>query len=209
MFKRDTVKTAMKEFWNERYAADGYIYGTAPNDFLKEHIDAFPAGGRILSLAEGEGRNAVFLAQNGLEVIGVDYAAQGRIKALDFAAQQNVEIDYQIADLTEYNVGRSQWDGIIWIFCHLPSHDRRSLYQKAKEGIKSGGTFLLEAFNERQIDHDTGGPKDPDLLISCAELEDAYTGWEALHSVETNRPFDEGSGHKGTGYVTQFIARKP
>lgn len=195
-------------FWNERFGGADYAYGDTANDFLRAHAGLFAAGSRILSLAEGEGRNGVFLAQQGCAVRGVDFSAEGRKKALQLAQARGVTLDYALADLTRYDMGGAAWDGVVSIFCHLGQAERPALHAAIKRALKPGGVLLLEAYNSRQLAFGTGGPKDPTHLIGVAELQDAFRGFDIMLAQEIERTVQEGRYHDGPSAVTQFIARK-
>jgi SAM-dependent methyltransferase len=196
-------------FWDERYKSDAYLYGAEPNDFLREHADLFRPGGRVLSLAEGEGRNAVFLAEQGCAVHGVDFSFEGQAKALDLAKARGVAIDYLLADLTCYDMGDGRWDAVVSIFCHLASRDRPPLYSAIRTALKPGGIFLLEGYNSGQLSYSTGGPTDADYLTSLDLLIEAFDGFEIVLARDVVHDIREGLGHTGSGSVTQFIVRKP
>jgi len=200
---------AGSEFWDTRYREKEYVYGVSPNDFLRGHAALFKAGDQVLSLAEGEGRNAVFLAQQGCQVRGVDFSTEGRNKALRLAHTQGVKIDYDVADLTQYEMGEAKWDGIVSIFCHLVDRVRPALYRSIKRGLKPGGVFFLESYNKKQLEHDTGGPRDAAHLPSLEELKGAFDDFEITLAQEIEREVQEGPHHHGLGSVTQFIARRP
>ncbi len=197
------------DFWNERYKEESYAYGSHPNDFIKEHLSIFGTGSRILSLAEGEGRNAVFLAQKGHNVTGVDFSEEGRKKALKLASQNNVNIGYDICDLTSYDFKKNKWDAIISIFCHLTETHRNAIHQTIKHALKPGGIFILEAYNKEQLKYETGGPKDEKHLVACDELKAMFNNFEILLAEELEREIYEGDYHTGKASVTQFIARRP
>jgi cyclopropane fatty-acyl-phospholipid synthase-like methyltransferase len=199
---------ALPEFWDTRYRDQGYVYGLNPNDFLREHATLFKAGDKVLSLAEGEGRNAVFLAQQGCKVCGVDFSAEGRKKALRLAQQHGVEIDYDVADLTQYDMGEAIWDGIVSIFCHLVDRARPAVYRAIKRGLKPSGLFLLESYNKKQLEFDTGGPRDATHLPSLEELQRAFDDFEFVVAQDIKREVREGQCHVGLSSVTQFIARR-
>jgi len=196
-------------FWNDRYGEADYVYGIRPNDFLRENAALLDPGGAVLSLAEGEGRNAVFLARQGYKVQGVDFSQAGRNKALQLAGRFRVEIAYDVADLATYPMGEAKWDGIVSIFCHLSEEHRPGLFQSVKRALKPGGVLLLEAYNKKQLAYGTGGPKDAAQLLSLAELTLAFEGFEIVRAEDAEREIQEGPFHNGRGSVTQFIARKP
>lgn len=136
--------------WNERYSAPEYAYGTKPNDFLVSVASKIPPG-RVLCLAEGEGRNAVYLASLGYEVVAVDQSSVGLAKAEQLAAQRHVKIQTITANLADFMVEPKSWQGIVSIFCHLPSALRRQVHRAAVAGIKQEGVFVLEAYAPRQL----------------------------------------------------------
>ena len=193
--------------WDERYSEPGFAYGTAPNEFLASVVDRIPHG-KILSLAEGEGRNAVYLASLGYEVTGVDGSAVGLRKAMDLAAAQDVTITTIHADLSGFAITPAQWDGIISCYCHIPSAIRIPLHRAAVLGLKPGGVFVLEAFSKEQLTHDTGGPQSLDMLMSLAELQQELAGLEFVHAVEIERDVREGSRHTGLASVVQLVGVK-
>jgi len=194
--------------WDERYREAGYAYGIAPNEFLASVVDKIPQG-KILSLAEGEGRNAVFLAALGYEVTGVDGSQVGLRKATQLAKERGVTFTAIHADLSAFEIEAEQWDGIIACYCHLPSAIRIPLHQAAVRGLKPGGVFVLEAFSKEQLAYDTGGPTSLDMLMSLDELKQELSGLEFMHAVEIERNVREGSRHTGLAAVVQVLARKP
>lgn len=131
--------------WDERYSAEEYVYGTSPNNFLEANFSSIPKG-KVLSLAEGEGRNAVFLAKQGYSVTAVDASLVGLNKARKLAEDNGVVIEFIQADLADYDLGENQWDGIVSIFCPLPSSVRKQLHKKVVAGLKPNGVFLIEAY---------------------------------------------------------------
>jgi SAM-dependent methyltransferase len=197
------------DFWNDRYKHEVYAYGSEPNDFLREHAGLFPERSRIVSLAEGEGRNAVFLARQGHLVRGLDFSEEGQRKALRLAEAHGVEIEYELADLCHYDLGEAAWDGVVSVFCHLSENDRPGLFRAVTRALRPGGIFLLESYNKEQLALGTGGPKDAAYLLSKAEVEQAFQSFEILLCHDLLRTIEEGDHHSGTGSVTQFIARKP
>lgn len=193
--------------WNERYAGDDYFYGTEPNTFLAEHAKLL--AGPVLSLAEGEGRNAVYLASLGLDVLGVDSSDVGLAKAQKLAAAKGVTIRTAVTDLADYSPAENTFGSVISIFAHLPSPLRQRLYPLVERSLKPGGILLLEAYTLAQLPRSTGGPKDPDLLMSAAGLRQEFPNCEVLLAREFDREVREG-GHRfgGVGSVVQFIARR-
>lgn len=194
--------------WDERYSTTDYVYGTAPNRFLETHAHLLPPG-EVLCLAEGEGRNAVFLARRGYRVTAVDASPVGLAKAERLAAEQGVEIETVCADLAHFPLGADRWAGIVSIFGHLPPDVRRRVHAQIPAALRPGGVLLLEAYTPAQIALGTGGPKSPELMMSAATLADELAGLEFLRLEELRREVVEGMGHTGRGAVVQVVARKP
>lgn len=194
-------------FWHQRFDQDTYFYGTEPNDFLRENIASIPTHGRVLSIGEGEGRNAVFLAEQGFAVTAIDGAASGLEKAKQLAAERGVSIETQCVDLNDYVFEEKHWDGIIAIFCHLPPLLRLKVHQQVVNALKPNGVFLLEAYNPKQLELKTGGPGNVDLLYTAETLQQDLQGLEFIHLKELQRNISEGEGHNGLSAVTQVIAK--
>ena len=194
--------------WERRYAGGVYFYGTEPNDFLRASLPGLP-GGDALCLAEGEGRNAVFLAQAGYAVSSVDLAEAGVRKTRRLAQRNGVNVAAVVGDLSVFELGQARWDLIVSIFAHMPSAVRRDVHARVVPSLRPGGVFLLEAYTPAQIGRRTGGPSSADLTMTLAQLRDELAPLEMLHGVELEREVREGSGHTGPGAVVQVIARKP
>lgn len=193
--------------WDERYNDSDYVYGTQPNDFLKSHIHHIPKG-RILSLAEGEGRNAVFLAQLGYEVTAVDLSLVGLKKAQKLAAESGVSITTIHADLAGFESEKARWDGIISIFCALPAQVRKILHSKVQSWLKPQGVFLLEAYTPKQITFGTGGGNDVDMMQTTSSLKEELPELKFEHLQELQRSVIEGKYHTGNASVLQAIAKR-
>jgi SAM-dependent methyltransferase len=193
--------------WDERYSAEEYAYGTAPNKFLEENVNSIPKG-RVLSLAEGEGRNAVFLAKQGYFVTAVDASIVGLNKARKLAEKNDVVVEFIHADLADYDLGENKWEGIVSIFCPLPSSVRKELYKKVMTGLKQNGVFLLEAYTPEQVKYGTGGGNSIDVMQSTHSLGMELAGLKFTHLIELERDVIEGVYHTGMGSVVQAIATK-
>lgn len=201
------MKSMDAHFWNDRYSAAGYVYGTAPNEFVAEIADRIPAG-PVLCLAEGEGRNAVFLAGRGHQVTAVDQSGIGLAKARQLAAKAGCEIQTVEADLATFCIAPETWAGIVTTFGHLPPALRRQVYAAAARGLVEGGVFALEAYTPAQLRFDTGGPRDVDLLMTAKALRDELSGLDFEILRELERDVTEGPTHTGRGAVVQVLARK-
>lgn len=196
------------EFWNERYANRHYIYGTKPNDHVAAMAAQIPAG-PVLCLAEGEGRNAVFLASRGHAVTAVDLSSEGIAKANALAATSGVTLTTHVADLAEFSITPAAWSGIVSTWAHLPQPLRRNVHAAVVSGLKPGGIFILEAYTPAQLAYGTGGPKDPALCMTLADLRGELAGLELLVARECERDVHEGTGHTGRAAVVQICGRKP
>lgn len=195
--------------WDERYAGSDYLYGTEPNAFLRAQVETLPNGGQILCLAEGEGRNAVFLAAQGHRVTGVDGSSIGLAKAQQLAAERGVHLETIVADLGQWDLGHERWHGIVSIWAHLPEPLRRDLHPRIGRALRPGGVLLVEHYHPNQVDYGTGGPPDPTFMLTLLELDQTFGSWERLHGFEGERHVDEGGGHCGKSFVTQASYRKP
>jgi SAM-dependent methyltransferase len=193
--------------WDERFSSLEYIYGTEPNDFLVSVVSQIPQG-KVLCLADGEGRNGTYLASLGYEVFAVDGSMVGLEKAQKLAQEKQVKITTIHADLAEFVIEPQAWDGIVSIFCHLPPDLRSQVYRQAVQGLKVNGVFVLEAFAPEQLEYNTGGPKNIDMLPALSQLKQELTGldWEIARSLE--RDLDEGQYHNGKAAVIQILGRK-
>jgi SAM-dependent methyltransferase len=197
-----------RDQWEERYRSEVYFYGTEPNGFLADHVADLPVG-RILCLAEGEGRNAVFLAERGFSVSSVDLTRAGVDKTLRLASARGTAVDASVGDLADFDLGTACWDGIVSVFAHIPKPIRIDLHQRVTRALRPGGVFLLEAYRPAQVGRGTGGPPTAELMMSLEELRGELSPLEVTFGAETDREIIEGSGHTGGGAVVQFIARKP
>jgi 2-polyprenyl-3-methyl-5-hydroxy-6-metoxy-1,4-benzoquinol methylase len=194
--------------WNERFSEPGFAYGSDPNDFLVEVIDRLPRG-RALCLGEGEGRNAVYLAQQGFEVTAVDLSSVGLEKAQRLAESRGVRLQTVVADLQHYTIDLEGYDVIVSIWCHLPSALRHSVYRQVVAGLKRGGCFVLESYTPAQLAFATGGPRDVDMLMTAELLRAELAGLSFERLEEKERDIFEGKYHNGRSAVVQLLASKP
>lgn len=196
-------------FWNSRYSASHYCYGTEPNAFVAECAPQLPPG-PVLCLGEGEGRNAVFLARRGHSVTAVDQSAVGLTKANQLAARHGVVLTTVVADLAAYSITAQAWSAVVATFVHLPPPLRASVHRAVVAGLRPGGMFVLEAYTPDQIRHGTGGPVNtPELLMTLPALRRELDGLEFIVACEREREVREGTGHTGRGAVVQILARRP
>ena len=201
-------------FWNARYAAEGYSYGTEPNDFLTQclpRLQSLPRDGRVLCLADGEGRNGVWLARQGFAVTSVDIAEEGLRKAGALAERAGVALETRQADVTAFAPAERSWDAIVSIFLHLPARPRRALHRRCFDGLRPGGLFLFEAYSTEQLAWGTGGPKEIALLQTLVDVANDFAdcaGATIVHRFSGVRRVVEGPLHTGDGHVVQLVVRK-
>lgn len=201
--------------WDERYSDTDYVYGTTPNAFLAGVVGHIKCDSnhsqraKVLSLGEGEGRNAVFLAEHGCVVTAVDASRVGLSKAEKLAKARGVVVKVIHSDLAHLEIEPGAWDCIVSIFCHVPSQLRKALHRKVVNGLRPGGVFVLEAYTPSQLALKTGGPQDVDMTMTLKQLEAELDGLVFEHAQELEREVVEGKFHTGKGAVVQIIARKP
>jgi len=164
--------------WNDRYSDNEFIYGTEPNAFLVEHLSMLVSS--VLSLAEGEGRNAVYLAVLGLQVHCVYGSEVGLAKAQRLAQSKGVDINTEVADLATYQPVENCYRSVISISGHLPSKIRHRLYPMIERCLLPNGILVLEAYSENQLSRNTGGPKDVDMLMSVSKIEREFPNLEPI-----------------------------
>lgn len=197
----------MKEFWNERYSEAHYAYGLEANDFLK--AQAIGSGLKVLCLAEGEGRNGVYLAKLGNEVTCVDYSEAGLEKTQKLAKQNGVEISCICADLGQMDLQAASWDLIIGIFAHFPKSVKEHIWPQVYDALRPGGQLIIEVYDQEQLRFGTGGPQQLDLLYSVEELETLLsTNFQHLLIEKVYREVHEGTYHNGASATIQVIAQK-
>lgn len=190
--------------WNERYAEAEYVYGTEPNDFLVSVAKRIPPG-PVLCLAEGEGRNAVFLARQGHAVTAVDFAEAGLAKARRLARSAGVAIETEVADLAAYRIEPASWSAIILIFAHLEAEHRVPLHRAAVRGLKAGGALVLEAFTPEPGQFSCEQPGSESRLMCLDTLREELRGLRLVIAREIQREISEGRLHQGRRSVVQLL----
>lgn len=193
--------------WNERYAEPGWAYGTEPNDFLVASVSLIPPG-PVLDLCAGQGRNAVWLAERGFEVLAVDGSSVGLSQAASLATERGVALSTEVTDLSEFSIEQGRFAGIVSIFAHLPPELRRRIHREVVTGLRPGGVLVLEAYTPAQIALGTGGPKDPSMCMTLAGLREELAGLELVVGLERERTVHEGKYHQGKSAVVQVVARR-
>ena len=198
-----------REFWDARFDTDTYIFGTEPNVFLASHKALFRPGMRVLAVADGEGRNGVWLAQQGCEVVSVDISPLGLEKARKLAAQRNVAIDFQCADLMSWDWPREVFDAVVCIFIQFATPaERETLFGGFWSALKPGGVLFLEGYGVKQLQYNSGGPGKQENLYTQDMLREAFADWEIDTLREYEAVLDEGPKHSGMAALVDMVARK-
>jgi SAM-dependent methyltransferase len=206
------MNDAWTDRWNERYSKNEFAYGEAPNNYLKEQLEKLNVGA-ILFPAEGEGRNAVFAATFGWKVSAFDISIEGKRKAVQLAAANNVSIDYQVGELQTLNYHNEQFDAIALIYAHFPAAIKSSYHKALDKYLKKGGIIIFEAFSKKHIDYiskneNVGGPKDIASLFSIDEIRSDFANYDFKELAETEIELNEGLYHNGQGSVIRFVGQK-
>jgi SAM-dependent methyltransferase len=194
--------------WDERYSDPDFVYGTAPNAFLEAQAHRLPEG-PVLCLAEGEGRNAVWLAEQGHAVTAVDASPVGLEKAGRLARDRGVSVRWICADLADFAIAPGHWAGIVSIFAHLPPDLRRRVHAGVVTGLRPGGALLLEAYTPMQLAYGSGGPPAAEMMMDLDTIETELAGLRFEIARECEREVLEGKYHTGLGHVAQVVARRP
>ena len=197
------------EFWNTRYAQPGYAYGTEPNAFLVSRKDYLRAGMKALAVADGEGRNGVWLAQQGLEVLSVDASGVGLQKARELATDRGVKIRTEQVDLTTWQWPEAAFDVIAAIFIHFPPEVRARMHRMMFKALRPGGILILEAFTPEQLQYKSGGPPVFEMLYTAEMLRVDFAGGEVIELEESIADLAEGKYHRGPAAVVRLVLRRP
>lgn len=207
-------------FWDERYGAEGLVYGAVANEFLVWVVGDRMAGGRpakgpdgvvigrALDIGAGEGRNALYLASVGFDVTAVDQSAVGMAKAARLAAERGLSLATAAADLRDFEVEAGSMDLVSSIFVHMPREVRARVHGRLASWLRPGGVFVLEAYGPEQLARGTGGPKDAALLAPLETIVSELAGLEVVHRAATVRAVNEGVFHTGEASVVQAVARR-
>lgn len=203
----------MKEMWNNRYAVDQFVYGKEPNQFFKNTLNELDSGGKILFPAEGEGRNAVYAAKIGHSVLAFDISENAKLKALELAKENNVEIDYLVGTLDELKIKEESYDIAVLISVHFSPASRQTLHQQIGKLVKPGGHIILEGFSQNNLEYRKqnpaiGGPDKIEMLFTKEMIKKDFDVFEIMLLEEKEIELAEGVLHNGFGKVIRFIGRK-
>lgn len=195
--------------WDERFAGEDYAFGTEPAAFLVREAGRLAPGQTALLLADGEGRNSVFLAGRGVAVTAMDASARGLEKARALAEARGVEVAFHQADILDWDWDAAHYDAVIGIFVQfLAPPERGEVFAGIARAVAPGGLAMLHGYGPRQIGYGTGGPKAPENLYKLELLQGAFRGWEVLVARDYEAELAEGSRHVGRSALIDFVARK-
>ena len=204
------MSNAELDRWNQRYSVPDYLFGTAPNAFLASHAWRLKRGQRALCVADGEGRNSVWLAEQGLEVTAFDFSPVAVEKARKLAASRGVAVRYELASVYDWSWPAGAFDLVAAIFVQFADPPMRSfMFERMARALTVGGLLLVEGYTPKQLQYGTGGPKQVDQLYTESLLRESFAGFEVLELREYEAELDEGSRHRGLSAVIDFVARKP
>jgi len=198
-----------KQFWDARYGEPGFAYGTAPNAYLVSQAARLRPGMRALAVGDGEGRNGVWLAQQGLEVLSVDASAVGLEKARALAVEHGVSLATECVDLRDWQWPASSYDLVAAIFVHFPPDHRAELHRAMFEALVPGGLIVLEAFTPGQLGRGSGGPPVAEMLYTPELLQADFPEAEWVEMTEAEVDLDEGPYHSGRAAVLRAVVRRP
>ncbi len=199
-----------QDFWDQRYQAEGFLFGREPNAFVKSQIHLFKPGQSVLSIADGEGRNGVFVARQGARVTSVDFSAPALEKARSLAEEFNVEIIIEQQDIFEWDGSAGVYDIVLAIFIQFaPPEKRTVLFDNIKRLVKPGGLVVMQGYRPEQVSYKTGGPPQAENMYTSEILRTAFAGFDIQHLEEHDSIVDEGSGHSGMSALIDMIARRP
>ncbi len=198
------------ERWNGRFAAEGFVFGTRPNAFLAAQAPRLAPGMRALCVADGEGRNSVWLAARGLEVTAFDFSPVGLAKAEKLAERSGAKVGYRLSDVDDWDWDAEQYDVVAAIFVQFASPpERQRMFEGMQRALKPGGLLILQGYRPEQIEYATGGPKRRENMYTEALLRESFAGLEILHLASHDDMVDEGCGHSGMSALIDLVARRP
>ena len=196
-----------QEFWNQKFLREGYLYGKKPNEFLVSCESNFKKSQRFLCLGEGEGRNAVYFAKKAYEVVALDASDIGLKKLEEYAKEENVNIKTKCIDLNEW-IPKKKYGSIVASYLHMYKEDREVLFEKIESSLEEGGFFVGEFFSTKQVNYESGGPKDENLLYEIEDFKDSFSKCTKHKIEELEVELDEGKGHRGKASVIRVIIQK-
>ena len=198
------------ERWEARYSAPGYAFGKAPNYFLVKCRSLLPAAGRVLAVADGEGRNSVWLAEHSLDVHATDFSPTALDKARALARERGVSVNFEIADVHNWAYPQAAYDVVCEIFTQFSTPAERALkWAGMRKALKPGGLLIVLGYSPKQLAYGTGGPKQIDKLYTRSMLAEAFAGFQDMVFTEEELELQEGTSHGGMSAVIGLTCRKP
>jgi SAM-dependent methyltransferase len=198
------------ERWEARFAVPEYAFGKDPNYFLQSCKQLLPRSGRALAVADGEGRNGVWLAQQGLDVVSIDFSPSAQRKAKALAAERHVKLAFELVDVHSWDYPEAAFDVAAEIFTQFSSPAQRVLkWAGMQRSLKSGGLLIIQGYTPKQLEYGTGGPKQVENLYTRAMLQRTFSDFRELSIMEEEREIHEGTSHAGMSAVINLTARKP
>ena len=195
--------------WDERFQQPGYFYGTEPSAFLKREAQHLRPGRKALSIADGEGRNSVFMAEKGMEVTAMDGSKVAVEKAKKLAEERGVEVDYRVGDITSWDWQADAYDVVAGIFFQfLNPEERKEVFEGLRRSLRKGGVLLLHGYRPDQVDYGTGGPPNRENMYTETLLWEEFASLEVLRLEAYDAEIHEGQGHNGMSALIDLVARK-
>ena len=197
------------ETWNARFAGDDYLFGEEPNAFVRREAHRLPGAGSVLCVADGEGRNSVWLAEQGHAVTAFDFAPKAVAKARRLAMARNVDVDHRIGDVYTWPWTAAQYDAVVVVFIQfVPPEKRGTVFAGLREAVAPGGLLLLEGYRPEQVDYGTGGPPRREHMYTCEWLAEEFRDWDILLLDAYDAEVREGRGHSGMSALVDLVACK-
>lgn len=197
----------MQDMWDERFSATEYAYGEAPNVFLASQLERLAGHHKVLLLAEGEGRNAVFLARHGFAVTAVDFSAAGQAKCARLAEKYGVDVEFHLADLNDYVFPADTYDAVISIFGHLPPPIRQRVHSQIPHTLKAGGLCIMKGYTPEQLAYGTGGPPNAAMMWTAEMFATELAALETELCETVTMHIEEGVHHVGMSALIHYIGR--
>jgi SAM-dependent methyltransferase len=196
--------------WDQRFSGDDYLFGREPNDYLRSKAPLLPAGGAVLCVADGEGRNSVWLAKQGLKVQAFDISEVGVAKARLLASEAGVSVDYTVADCEQYDCAAQSHDGVVAVFIQFADPEMRArLFANIVRALKPGGVLILQGYTPKQLDYKTGGPGQLSHLYTADLMRVAFKDLRIVELTEYEAELNEGARHAGRSALLGLVATKP
>ncbi len=197
-----------KTKWDQRYASRDFVFGREPNQFLINQAHQLPQG-KILCAGDGEGRNGVWLARQGYDVISIDYSDVGLTKARKLAADYDVNIRFIHAEILEFDLLDLELDGIVNIYLHMTGTEIRTMHEKYRNALNPGGVLLAEVYSKEQLQYCSGGPKSIEALYDIEYFKRDFSDWNRFYLAQEIINLNEGNGHNGAASVVRVVLQKP